>query len=59
MPREDLARAYEGFLGLPVPIVLAALWLAGAALGVAGVVAAHEIGSELGRALMRSAGGVP
>ena len=26
-----LARAYEGFLELPVPVVLGAMWLAGAA----------------------------
>ncbi len=28
-----LARAYEGFLELPVPVVLGAMWLAGAAPG--------------------------
>lgn len=33
-----LARAYERFLELPVPIVLAALWLAGAAfMGACGL----------------------
>jgi len=39
-PRHDppLARAYEPFLELPVPIVLAVLWLAGAAfMGVCGL----------------------
>jgi hypothetical protein len=30
--RKRIARAYEWFLNLPVPVVLAALWLAGVAL---------------------------
>ena len=29
---ERMARAYEGFLGMPVGVVLALMWVAGAAL---------------------------
>ncbi len=53
MPQDDLARAYEGFLELPVPVVLAGLWVAGAALEVACVVTLYEVGSVL----VRLAGG--
>ena len=31
-PKRMVARAYEGFLGLPVWVVLAVMWVAGAAL---------------------------
>jgi len=53
MPQDALDRAYEGFLELPVPVVLAVLWVAGAALEVACVVALYEVGSVL----VRLAGG--
>ncbi len=63
MSPDALDRAYEGFLELPVPVVLAVLWVAGAALGVACVVTLWEVGSVLARALaqglMRSAGWAP
>ena len=48
MPQDDLDRAHGGFLGLPVPVVPAALW-------VAGGVALHGVGSVL----VRLAGGHP
>ena len=43
MPLASLAigRAYERFLELPVPVVLAALWLLGALILVAVVTAAY------------------
>jgi hypothetical protein len=47
MPQDDPARAYEGFLGLPVPVVLAVLWVAGTALEVACVVTLYEVISVL------------
>ena len=47
VPQEDLARAYEGFLELPVPVVLAGLWVAGVAFEAACVVALYEVGSVL------------
>ena len=50
---DALDRAYEGFSELPVPVVLAVLWVAGAALEVACVVALYEVGSVL----VRLAGG--
>ena len=53
MPPGTPDRAYEGFLELPVPVVLAVLWVAGAALEVEGVVALYEVGSVL----VRLAGG--
>ena len=56
MPQDVLARAYEGFLELPVPIVLAVLWVAGAVLEALCIVALYEVGSGLVQALMRSAG---
>jgi hypothetical protein len=40
-------RSYEWFLRLPVPLILIVLWLAGAALGVAGAVTLYEVGSVL------------
>ena len=49
MPQDDLDRAHGGFLELPVPVVLAVLWVAGAALEVAGVVALYGVGSVLVR----------
>ena len=49
MPTDALDRAYEGFLELPVPVVLAVLWVAGAALEVACVVTLYEVGSVLVR----------
>ena len=49
MPQDDLDRAYGGVLELPVPVVLAVLWVAGAALEVAGVVALYGVGSVLVR----------
>jgi hypothetical protein len=36
-----IARAYEWFLNLPVPIVLVALWLAGVALISLGILALY------------------
>ena len=63
MPPVTLVRTYERFWELPVPVVLAVLWVAGAALGVACVVTLWEVGSVLARALaqglMRSAGWAP
>jgi hypothetical protein len=53
VPPDALGRAYEGFLELPVPVVLAVLWVVGAALEVACVVALYEVGSVL----VRLAGG--
>ncbi len=47
VPPDALDRAYEGFLELPVPVVLAVLWRAGAALEAACVVALYEAGSVL------------
>ena len=49
MPPDALDRAYEGFLELPVPVVLAVLWVAGAALEVACVLTLYEVGSVLVR----------
>jgi hypothetical protein len=40
--REHTVRAYEGFLELPVPVVLAVLWVAGAVLEVLCVIAVYE-----------------
>ncbi len=44
---DALDRAYEGFSELPVPVVLAVLWGAGAALEAACMVALYEAGSVL------------
>lgn len=49
MPPDALDRAYERFLELPVPVVLAVLWVAGAALEAACVVALYGVGSVLVR----------
>ncbi len=56
MLQDALARAYEGFLELPVPIVLAVLWAAGAVLEALCIVTLYEVGSVLVQALLRSAG---
>jgi hypothetical protein len=48
-----VTRSYEGFLSLPVPLVLVVLWLAGATLGAACVATVYEVGSVLARALTR------
>lgn len=42
-----IARAYEWFLDLPVPLVLTALWLAVAALMSVGVLALYLLWSAL------------
>ena len=39
--------AYERFLRLPVPVVLAALWVSGAALVSCGVLILYAIGTSL------------
>ena len=52
-PRK-MARAYEGFLGLPVWVVLAAMWVAGAALLGSGAVVVYMVGSVLLRAVFGS-----
>ena len=49
MPPDALDRAYEGFLELPVPVVLAVLWVVGVALEVACVLTLYEVGSVLVR----------
>lgn len=56
MQQEGPARAYEWFLELPVPVVFAVLWLAGAALVVLCALTLYEGGSALVQALMRLAG---
>jgi hypothetical protein len=53
VPPDALDRTYAGFLELPVPVVLAVLWVVGAALEVACVVTLYEVGSVL----VRVAGG--
>ena len=53
MPLGALDRTYERFLELPVPVVLAVLWVVGAALEVACVVTLYDLGSVL----VRLAGG--
>lgn len=47
VPPDALDRAYERFFELPVHVVLAVLWGAGAALEAACVVALYEVGSVL------------
>jgi hypothetical protein len=42
-------RAYEGFLGMPVPVVLAALWAAGAAMLASGALVLVWAGWALAR----------
>ena len=50
-----MARAYEGFLGLPVWVVLAAMWVAGAMLlGSCALVVVYVVGSVLLRAVVGS-----
>jgi hypothetical protein len=49
-----LARAYEGFLGLPVWVVLAAMWVAGAMLLGSCAVVVYVVGSVLLRAVVGS-----
>ena len=44
-----MSRSDKGFLELPVPVVLAVLWVVGAALEVACVVTLYEVGSVLVR----------
>ena len=51
--QDDPAGPYERFLELPVPVVLAVMWVVGAALEVACVVTLYEVGSVL----VRLAGG--
>jgi hypothetical protein len=46
------AKAYEAFLGLPVPVVLVVLWLTGAVLLGAGILALYLYGSALVRMLL-------
>lgn len=53
MPKGGHVRVYEGFLELPVPVVLAVLWAAGVSLEAACVAAIYEVGSVLARALPR------
>jgi hypothetical protein len=48
-----VTRSYEGFLSLPVPLVLSVLWLAGVTLGAACVATVYEVGSVLTQALTR------
>ena len=47
MLQGNAVRAYEGFLELPVPIVLAVVWVAGAVLEGALVVALYWTALEL------------
>jgi hypothetical protein len=42
MPKGGHVRVYEGFLELPVPVVLALMWMAGAALLGAVVTVAYS-----------------
>jgi hypothetical protein len=49
-------RLYEGFLELPVPAVLAVLWVAGVALEVACVACVLTL-YEVGSVLVQLAGG--
>ena len=49
MPPDALDQAYERFLDLPVPVVLAVLWVAGVALELACVVTLYGVGSLLVR----------
>jgi hypothetical protein len=46
-----LARSYEWFLELPVPIVLGAMWLAGVGLTSVGVIVLYLLWLALERAL--------
>ena len=49
-----MARAYEGFLGLPVLVVLAVMWVAGAALLGSGALVVYMVGSVLLRTVVGS-----
>jgi hypothetical protein len=49
-----MARAYEGFLGLPVLMVLAVMWVAGAALLGSGALVVYMVGSVLLRTVVGS-----
>ena len=49
-----LARAYDGFLGMPVLVVLAVMWVAGAALLGSCALALWVAGSLLVRAISGS-----
>ena len=46
MPRGAPDRAYEGFLELPVPVVLAVLWVAGAVLEGLCIAALYEFATR-------------
>ena len=49
MPPGTPDRTYEGFLELPVPVVLAVLWVAGAVLEGSCVAALYAVGLGLAR----------
>jgi hypothetical protein len=49
-----MARAYEGFLGLPVLVVLAVMWVAGAALLGSCALVVYMVGSVLLRTVVGS-----
>jgi hypothetical protein len=49
-----MAPAYEGFLGLPVWVVLAAMWVAGAMLLGSCALVVYVVGSVLLRAVVGS-----
>jgi hypothetical protein len=53
-PKQMVARAYEGFLGLPVLVSLAAMWVAGAALLGSCVLVLYMVGSLLVQGLVGS-----
>ena len=46
MPPGTPDRAYEGFLELPVPVVLAVLWVAGAVLEGSCIAALYEFATR-------------
>ncbi len=50
--RQTLERAYERFLELPVPVILAVLWLVGMVLLGSCVLAFYLYGSALVRILL-------
>ena len=49
MPPGAPDRAYEGFLELPVPVVLAVLWVAGSVLEGLCIAALYAVGLGLAR----------
>ena len=51
---KQMARAYEGFLGLPVLVVLAVMWAAGAVLLGSCALAVYVVGSVLLRTVVGS-----